>query len=144
MNERFRDYQAIKGERDKTAAALYMAVQRRHVIEKAEGFFLTKAGMHYFRDALFGETGLGADPRVSVLDVKNLTGLPTAFVSTAGYDPLSDEGIAYVKALQAAGIEVDHRHYDSFIHGFYNLAALAPAVLGAYDDVVGALKKTLG
>jgi acetyl esterase len=110
----------------------------------AEGFFLTKAGMHYFRDALFGDTGLGADPRVSVLDVKDLSGLPKAFVSTAGYDPLSDEGIAYVKALTAAGVDVDHRHYDGFIHGFYNLAALAPAVLGAYDDVVGALKKTLG
>jgi len=110
----------------------------------AEGFFLTKAGMHYFRDALFGDTGQGADPRVSVLDVKDLSGLPKAFVSTAGYDPLSDEGIAYVKALTAAGVDVDHRHYDGFIHGFYNLAALAPAVLGAYDDVVGALKKTLG
>lgn len=110
----------------------------------AEGYFLTKEGMIYFRDALFGDTGLGHDPRVSVLDVSDLSGLPKAFVSTAGFDPLSDEGAAYAKALADAGVEVEHHHYESFIHGFYNLAALAPAVLAAYDDVVASLKKTLG
>jgi acetyl esterase len=110
----------------------------------AEGYFLTKAGMIYFRDALFGNTGLGSDPRVSVLDVTNLGGLAPAFVSTAGFDPLSDEGAAYAKALDAAGVDVEHHHYEGFIHGFYNLAALAPAVLDAYVDVTKALKKTLG
>jgi acetyl esterase len=110
----------------------------------AEGHFLTKAGMTYFRDALFGDTGQGAHPRVSVLDVTDLSGLAPAFVSTAGFDPLSDEGAAYAEALAAAGVAVEHHHYEAFIHGFYNLAALAPAVLEAYDDVAAALKKTLG
>jgi acetyl esterase len=110
----------------------------------AEGHFLTKAGMIYFRDALFGDTGQVAHPRVSVLDVTDLSGLAPAFVSTAGYDPLSDEGAAYAKALDAAGVSVEHHHYEGFIHGFYNLAALAPAVLPAYEDVSKALKTRLG
>lgn len=40
ISERHKDYQALKGERDSTAAQLYAAVQRRHVIEKASEFFL--------------------------------------------------------------------------------------------------------
>lgn len=40
IGERHRDYQAIKSERERTAALLYQAVQRRHVIEKAADFFL--------------------------------------------------------------------------------------------------------
>lgn len=110
----------------------------------AEGFFLTKAGMIYFRDALFGDGKPFGDPRVSVLDVKDLTGLPPAFVSTAGFDPLSDEGTAYAKALAEAGVEVEHHHYESFIHGFYNLVAVSPAVLLAYEDLTKALKAHLG
>ena len=43
ISERHKDYVAIKAERDKTAAALYAAVQRRHVIELAADFFLTEA-----------------------------------------------------------------------------------------------------
>lgn len=39
VNERFSDYQQVKTERDKTAASLYQAVQRRFVIEKAHEFF---------------------------------------------------------------------------------------------------------
>ena len=40
IGERYKDYQSIKVERDRTAAMLYQAVQRRHVIEKASDFFL--------------------------------------------------------------------------------------------------------
>lgn len=39
ISERYRDYQQVKTERDKTAAALYQAVQRRFVIERAAEFF---------------------------------------------------------------------------------------------------------
>lgn len=50
LSERFRDYSQLKAERDRTAATLYQAVQRRLVIELAKGFFLeARAG------------GLGAD-----------------------------------------------------------------------------------
>ncbi len=42
VSERHRDYQAIKGERDKTVGILYQAVQRRFVIEKAAEFFVVE------------------------------------------------------------------------------------------------------
>jgi len=43
IDERHRDYVAIKTERDRTAATLYHTVQRRLVIDKAKVFFLEAA-----------------------------------------------------------------------------------------------------
>jgi acetyl esterase len=50
---------------------------------------------------------------------RNGTGyLLTAFVLTAGYDPLIDEGRAYADALAKAGVEVAYREYADMVHGF--------------------------
>ena len=61
----------------------------------AEGFVLTKADMDAF-EAAYLPPGIDAsDQRISVLKCPDLRGLPTAYVATAGFDPLRDEGEAY-------------------------------------------------
>ena len=59
--ERFRDYNEVKAQRDRTAATVYQAVQRRFVIEKAAEFFAVE------RDALGAgaEAGAGAGAGVA-------------------------------------------------------------------------------
>ena len=110
----------------------------------ADGYFLTKAGMAWFAQCLMGEGGDDADPRVSVLNAASHGDLPPAFVATAGFDPLKDEGRAYAEKLAAAGVPVTHRHYDSFIHGFYQMAGLSPAAAAAVQEAAQALKAGLG
>ncbi|MEO6886185.1 MAG: alpha/beta hydrolase fold domain-containing protein, partial [Jatrophihabitantaceae bacterium] len=61
----------------------------------------------------------------------SLAGLAPAIVVTAEYDPLRDEGNAYAKALQAAGVTVTHRQFAGLIHGFYGLEAISPAIADA-------------
>jgi len=74
------------------------------------------------------------DPLVSPLWADDHAGLPPAHVVTAGYDPLVDEGRAFVRALELAGVEVSHRHYEQQIHGFLSFAGILPEARRALAD----------
>jgi acetyl esterase/lipase len=58
---------------------------------------------------------------VSPLLAEDLTNLPPAWIWTAGFDPLRDEGEAYAQRLEAAGNEVRYRCYEDQIHGFVSM-----------------------
>ena len=79
------------------------------------------------------------DPRLEVLHAPGLEGAPKALVVTAGYDPLKDEGAAYARALQAAGVQAEHRDYAGMIHGFYGMGGVSPGALAALDETAEAL-----
>lgn len=79
------------------------------------------------------------DPRVSPLRAADHSGLPPAFIVTAGFDVLCDEGPAYADALRAAGGQARHARIADMIHGFHtmSLVADANAVAAAIDAEVG-------
>lgn len=110
----------------------------------AEGFFLNKPDMDWFRiQYLDGAPIDVADPRVSPLLVQDLSGLPPALLLTGGFDPLRDEGNQYADRLVAAGVTVDHRQYGSLIHGFTNFFPLGGGSATATADMVSAVKAHL-
>ena len=93
--------------------------------ENKDGPFLTHAGMKWFvKQYLSGSQGTPTDPRVSpLLDTDEvLAAAPPAFVITAEFDPLRDEGEAYAKRLSALGVAVSHVRWSSQFHGFVSLA----------------------
>ena len=93
--------------------------------ENKDGPFLTHAGMKWFvKHYLSGDQGTPTDPRVSpLLDTDEvLAAAPPAFVITAEFDPLRDEGEAYAKRLSALGVAVSHVRWSSQFHGFVSLA----------------------
>jgi acetyl esterase len=118
--------------------------------ENGEGYFLTKEAMIWFgRNYLCGTDGVPraelADPRVSPHYVERdaLVGLPPAFVITAEYDPLRDEGELYCEALRAAGVDASVTRYDGVIHGFFQIPDVIPAGKVAIDDACAALRGAL-
>jgi acetyl esterase len=95
--------------------------------ENADGYFLTTRAMVWFWNHYLRSDVDGANLRASPLRApkRTLAQLPATTVVTCGYDPLRDEGFAYSEALEAAGVEVDHHHYDDMIHDFANMRRLA-------------------
>jgi acetyl esterase len=112
--------------------------------ENGEGKMLTQELMDWFTgNYLAGNDAAAAHPRVSPLLTTDLSGLPPAAVITAELDPLRDEGNAYVEALQAAGVPVDHRLFEGEIHDFYTLQGILPDAEEALDHLAKALAETL-
>jgi acetyl esterase len=110
----------------------------------ARGFLLTKADMDWFESHYLPDPAASTDPRVSVLRAEDLAGLPPAYVATAGFDPLRDEGEAYAERLRAAGVKVALRRHPGLIHGFANMTAISRTARAAMHELAGALRMGIG
>ena len=110
----------------------------------AEGFLLTKGDMNWFERHYLPDGSASGDPRVSMLRAEDLTGLPPAYVTTAGFDPLRDEGEAYAARMRDAGTRVALRRHPGLVHSFANMTAISPSARAAMLEVAGALRMGLG
>jgi acetyl esterase len=106
----------------------------------SEGFVLTRADMDAFEGAYLPPGTDASDQRISVLKCPDLRGLPTAYVTTAGFDPLRDEGEAYALMMRDCGVRVALRRHSGLIHTFVNQTGVSRQALGAMLEVAGALR----
>jgi acetyl esterase len=109
----------------------------------AEGYFLEKKTMHWF----FDQYAPGADPsdwRLSPLAATDMAGLPRAYVVTAGFDPLRDEGKAYADKLNRAGVAAVYTDYPSMVHGFFNMSGVIPTAREAIAEAAKAVRQAFG
>ena len=105
-----------------------------------EGYSLTKTMMQWYWDHYLSGPEDASNPYAAPLQAKSLAGQPPAVVITAEYDPLRDEGEAYAKRLQEAGVEATATRYDGMIHGFFNMGAGVDKGQQAVDEASAALR----
>lgn len=109
-----------------------------------EGHFLEAEGMDWFWNHYVLAGGADpADPYAAPLRAESLAGLPPAYVVTAGFDVLRDEGKAYAEALKKAGVEAEYVNYEGMIHGFFNLQGALDVSRDAVKAAAKALKEAL-
>ncbi|MBB4687683.1 alpha/beta hydrolase [Amycolatopsis jiangsuensis] len=123
---------------------LYPAVdfttRRRSRALFGENLFLTDESMTWFEGHYVPEGTDKADPRLSPLLASDHSGLPPAYVVTAGFDPLRDEGEAYAEKLRAAGVSVALSRQEDLIHGFLSFTGIGTRFREAVSEVAGALR----
>ena len=115
--------------------------------EFAEGHFLTRNMMIWFWDNYTKDRARRRENYASPLQapIEALRGLPPALVQTAQSDVLREEGEAYARKLDKAGVDVMAVRYGGLIHdwGLLNPIATVPAVRTAITQVATELKKRL-
>ncbi|MDF3073174.1 MAG: alpha/beta hydrolase [Alphaproteobacteria bacterium] len=108
----------------------------------ADGYLLTRAAMAWFIDHYMGSADR-RDPRASPLLASSLKDLPPAYVITAGFDPLRDEGFAYARKLAEAGNTVEYVEYGGMVHGFLGMGGVIATANRAVAAAGAALKQAL-
>ena len=108
----------------------------------ADGPWLTKKAMEWFWDQYLPEK----TKRLSILaapleaEIKELEGLPPALVITDENDVLRDEGEAYARKLDAAGVETTSVRFNGTMHDFMMLNALSDTSAAKTAVALTALK----
>ncbi len=107
-----------------------------------EGFLLTKAFMDLCEENYLAGDEDRADDRLSPLR-QDVHGVAPAYLVTAGFDPLRDEGTAYAEHLRAAGVRVEHVEESGLIHGFANMVGIGRSAPRAMRRAAAALQRGL-
>jgi len=111
----------------------------------AQGYLLPRETIMWFFAQYLRDERDRDDWRFAPLDgwrgAPDFHNVAPAWIATAEYDPLCDEGAAYADKLRAAGNAVTFRCYAGMIHEFFKMGGFVPAVAKAHADAVAALRE---
>ncbi|MBV8773500.1 MAG: alpha/beta hydrolase, partial [Deltaproteobacteria bacterium] len=107
-------------------------------------YILSRADMEWFWGHYLARDEDRSNPYACPAYAKTLTGLPPAFVITAEYDPLRDEGEAYAVRLSEEGVSTILKRYDGVTHGFFGMPELLEKAKVAIQDAAVALRNAIG
>ncbi|AQL41376.1 alpha/beta hydrolase [Halorientalis sp. IM1011] len=107
--------------------------------ENAEGYFLERDTMEWFHEKYVRDEIHLRNEYFAPLLAADLSGVPSATIVTAGFDPLRDEGIAYADRLESEGVDVTRDHYEDMIHGFASMVGVVDAAEESIDSIAADL-----
>lgn len=103
---------------------------------------ISRETQFWFMDLYLNDENEKTDPFVSPVLSPNLQNLAPAWIITAEYDALRDEGEEYGALLKSAGVDAEVRRYDGMIHEFLRWPFDASRT--ALADACGRLREALG
>lgn len=124
----------------------FVDIRAKRMTFQEGGFFISPNLFDYFRDSYVEKETDRMDKRVSPLFApdEDFVGLAPAHMVLCGWDPLKDEGLAYVAKLAAHGVPVTTREYSGMVHGFMNMTAVSTAARAAIEDAGKVVGRALG
>ncbi|HTK10033.1 MAG TPA: alpha/beta hydrolase [Ktedonobacteraceae bacterium] len=104
-----------------------------------EGYVLTRAALAHIRSLYLADPQQGQQPYASPLHAPDLTRLPPALVMTVEFDPLRDEGEAYARRLQEAGVPTRLKRWDGLFHTSEHLTRISPTARQFHAEAIRSL-----
>ena len=104
----------------------------------AQGFLLERSTIQWFFNNYMG-TQNRHDWRFAPQTAASHRGLPPAWITVAGFDPLRDDGLSYAATLEAAHVPVTLRFFESLIHAFFNMGGTLQKARLAHVDAINFL-----
>lgn len=112
--------------------------------ENAESRPLNARMLPWFAKHYLSSPADARDPRAAPLYAPSHAGLPPALILTAELDVLRDEGEAYARALEAAGVRTKCVRYDGMVHEFFGLAGAVDGAKAALQEAATGLQGAFG
>jgi len=133
------------GPRIAAQVPIYPALEPRFdtgsMIANREGYLLTRDDLIWFWGHYLGSATPEPDGYAAPLLAADVRGLPPALVITAEFDPLRDEGRAWVARLATAGVCVELAEYSGVTHNFVVLPGEMPKGRDAVRRIAGWLAR---
>lgn len=107
----------------------------------AGAYFLSTAMMRWFWEHYLGAAEEASLARIG--RTPDLSGLPSATVITAEFDPLRDEGMNYAARLAEAGVATNAAVAPGMIHGFCSMFQVVPDAMPWMERAAANLKAAL-
>jgi acetyl esterase len=112
--------------------------------QNATGFGLTTASCHNYMKLLLPGAAHTANPYARPALARDFSRLPPAFVHSAEYDPVRDDGRFYAAQLALAGVDVTYREARGMIHGFMRARFKGAGAKAEYDAICDFLRVHIG
>ena len=110
--------------------------------ENGKGYLLTRQATETFADLYLPNWDARENPRASPQLASHHTDLPRAWIQTAEFDPLRDEGRIYAETLAKAGVHVEYKCYEGMVHGFARMGGKVDQGITALKHAAHALQST--
>ncbi|MCG6539802.1 alpha/beta hydrolase [Pseudomonas sp. KSR10] len=108
----------------------------------ADGYLLESATLEWFYRQYAPEQSQRCDWHCSPLYAgERLRGSAAALLLIAEFDPLVDEGLAYAKALQEQGVDVEVTLCRGLTHDFLRMSSLLPDVAAYFHQIARFLRE---
>jgi len=110
----------------------------------ATGYSLTRELLRWYQAQYLRDERDRVDWRASPLRARDHSRLPPAYIVTAGFDPLLDEGKAYAERLAQSGVAVVYECFEGEIHGFLPMGGVIAAARHAHYRIGQMLRTRFG